>query len=179
MSLRTTCPAVADRQQRCRWGFSIFGKAVADFRQGRCGFCRGGAALLAALPMCVRNLCVKGTCYFVNPIEKHACSTGTCYFVLRSAAQRRTLNTSAALPMVLSLPLGGCSYGNVHFEEKIASWQGPQAHFPKSAAGRLYLRASAALPMVVRSAAGRRTLTQNNESPQIKNFLGQGWSYEI
>ena len=94
MSLRTTCTTVADRQRCCGWEIPQIGKAVAEFREGRCGFCRGGCTFGNVAD----GLKESATTTPVRPIEKHACSGGTCYHVLRYAAQRRTLNPPATLP---------------------------------------------------------------------------------
>ena len=45
--------AVADGELRV---LLLIGKAVADVQEGRCGFCRGGAALSGTLRMDLRNL---------------------------------------------------------------------------------------------------------------------------
>ena len=51
--------AVADEELRV---LHEIGKAVAEFQEGRCGFCRGVAAFSATLRMAVRNLQQQNRC---------------------------------------------------------------------------------------------------------------------
>ena len=51
--------AVADGKLRV---LQEIGKAVAEFQEGCCGFCRGVAALLGTFPMDLRNLQQQNRC---------------------------------------------------------------------------------------------------------------------
>ena len=62
--------AVADGELRV---LQEIGKAVADFQEGRCGFCRGGCTFGNVAD----GLKESATTKSVRPIENHACSRGT------------------------------------------------------------------------------------------------------
>jgi hypothetical protein len=160
MSLRNTCTAVADRQRCCGWGIPQIGKAVAEFREGCCGFCRGGCTFGNVAD----GLKESATTKSVRPIENHACSWGTCYHVLRYAAQRRTLNPPVALPVNVRSAAGRRTLRQSPFrrENRFKSLPGnaPRPIILRSAAGRRTLNPPVALPVNVRSAAGWRTLRQ-------------------
>jgi hypothetical protein len=66
----------------------MFRKGVADVQEGRCGFCRGGAALSGTLRMDLRNLPYRESCVLLGDVT-------FCFKMRRPAADLRKMGLGA------------------------------------------------------------------------------------